>query len=64
MGPTIASEVARERAGATVFVDAGPFSYSRLTGLSRYTAQLTLALAAQVPIRFFSDGHEIHPPPA
>ena len=46
----------------TVFVDAGPFSYSRLTGLSRYTAQLTLALAARVPIRFFCEGREIHPP--
>ena len=62
MGGTIASEVPRERAGATVFVDAGPFSYSRLTGLSRYTAQLTLAMGAQVPIRFFCDGHELHPP--
>jgi glycosyltransferase involved in cell wall biosynthesis len=43
----------------SVFVDAGPFSYSRLTGLSRYTARLTLALAAQVPIRFFSEGQEL-----
>ena len=42
-----------------VFVDAGPFSYSRLTGLSRYTARLTLALAARVPIRFFCEGVEL-----
>ncbi len=48
--------------GATVFVDAGPFSYSRLTGLSRYTARLTLALAARVPIRFFSEGLELVTP--
>ncbi len=46
-----------------VFVDAGPFSYSRLTGLSRYTARLTLALAAHRPVRFFSEGREILPPP-
>ena len=62
MGPTIASEVPRGRPGATVFVDAGPFSYTRLTGLSRYTAQLTLALAAEAPIRFFSEESEIHAP--
>ena len=46
-----------------VYVDAGPFSYSRLTGLSRYTARLTLALAAKVPIRFFCEGHELIAPP-
>lgn len=62
MGPTIANEVPQGSPRATVFVDAGPFSYTRLTGLSRYTAQLTLALAAQAPIRFFSEGHEIHAP--
>jgi glycosyltransferase involved in cell wall biosynthesis len=44
-----------------VFVDAGPFSYTRLTGLSRYTAQLTLALARRVPIRFFCEGQELLP---
>jgi glycosyltransferase involved in cell wall biosynthesis len=43
----------------SVFVDAGPFSYSRLTGLSRYTARLTLALAARVPIRLFCEGQEL-----
>jgi hypothetical protein len=46
-----------------VFVDAGPFSYTRLTGLSRYTARLTLALASRAPIRFFSEGHELLPSP-
>ncbi len=45
-----------------VFVDAGPFSYSRLTGLSRYTARLTMALASKVPIRFFSEGEELLAP--
>ena len=49
---------------ACVFVDAGPFSYDRLTGLSRYTARLTLALAQKVPIRFFSEsqGMQLIPP--
>ena len=47
---------------ATVFVDAGPFSYARLTGLSRYTARLALALAKRVPVRYFCDGHELIPP--
>ncbi|WP_435005872.1 glycosyltransferase family 4 protein [Tundrisphaera lichenicola] len=46
----------------SVFVDAGPFSYSRLTGLSRYTARLTMALASRVPIRFFSEGEELLAP--
>ncbi len=58
----IATAVSPRRDTATVFVDAGPFSYPRLTGLSRYTAQLTLAMAAQVPIRFFCEGRELHPP--
>jgi glycosyltransferase involved in cell wall biosynthesis len=48
-----------DRDDLTVFVDAGPFSYTRLTGLSRYTARLTLALAARVPIRFFCEGQEL-----
>jgi len=51
------------RSRTPVFVDAGPFSYSRLTGLSRYTARLTLALASRVPIRFFSEGAELIAPP-
>jgi glycosyltransferase involved in cell wall biosynthesis len=51
-----------DSAGPSVFVDAGPFSYERLTGLSRYTARLTLALARKVPIRFFSEGHELIAP--
>ncbi len=62
MGPTITTENVMSLDGVTVFVDAGPFSYTRLTGLSRYTAQLTLAMAAQAPIRFFCEGQEIHPP--
>jgi glycosyltransferase involved in cell wall biosynthesis len=49
---------------ACVFVDAGPFSYDRLTGLSRYTARLTLALAQRVPVHFFSEseGMQLIPP--
>jgi len=57
MGPTLG------RDPLPVFVDAGPFSYSRLTGLSRYTARLTLALASRVPIRFFTEGTELIAPP-
>ncbi len=60
MGPTHPSGGLDDR--DEVYVDAGPFSYSRLTGLSRYTAQLTLALAARVPIRFFSEGDELIAP--
>ena len=45
-----------------VFVDAGPFSYNRLTGLSRYTARLALAMASMAPVRFFSEGNELVAP--
>ena len=62
MDSSNANEGWQENPGVTVFVDAGPFSYSRLTGLSRYTAQLTLAMANLAPIRFFSEGVEIHAP--
>jgi glycosyltransferase involved in cell wall biosynthesis len=64
MTPTLPAGYAGGREDACVFVDAGPFSYDRLTGLSRYTARLTLALAQRVPIRFFSEsqGMEIHAP--
>jgi glycosyltransferase involved in cell wall biosynthesis len=55
MAPTFPAGHPGDREGACVFVDAGPFSYDRLTGLSRYTARLTLALAQRVPIRFFSE---------
>src|SRR5437763_11747725 len=59
MGPTGPSESRSGVGDPCVFVDAGPFSYSRLTGLSRYTARLTLALASRVPIRFFLKGEEL-----
>ncbi len=64
MGSTIACKIPGQGDAVPVFVDAGPFSYSRLTGLSRYTAQLTLALASQGPVRFFceGDGQEIIAP--
>lgn len=62
MGSTDRAGLVGDRGEAVVFVDAGPFSYSRLTGLSRYTARLTLALASRVPIRFFSEGEELLAP--
>ena len=58
---TTPNQQPQRREPVTVYVDAGPFSYDRLTGLSRYTAQLTLALGAEAPIRFFSEGIEITP---
>ena len=65
MAPTLAAGQTEVGEDACVFVDAGPFSYDRLTGLSRYTARLTLALARRVPIRFFSEseGMELLAPP-
>ena len=63
MTSTFPAEPPGGRDGPCVFVDAGPFSYDRLTGLSRYTARLTLALAAKVPIRFFCEGRELLVPP-
>ncbi len=62
MGSLNPVQADRDRDGAVVHVDAGPFSYSRLTGLSRYTAQLTLALASRAPIRFFCEGFELLAP--
>jgi len=62
MGPTNPADSDDHRDDACVFVDAGPFSYSRFTGLSRYTARLTLALAGRVPVRFFCDGQELLAP--
>ena len=59
MASTFPADPPGGRDDSCVFVDAGPFSYSRLTGLSRYTARLTLALASKAPIRFFCDGHEL-----
>ena len=59
MASTFPAEPPGGRDESCVFVDAGPFSYSRLTGLSRYTARLTLALASRVPVRFFCEGQEL-----
>ncbi len=50
--------------GPTVFVDAEPFSWRWFAGIPRYTARLTLAIAAQgVPVRFFVGDQEIEPLP-
>ena len=64
MAPTFPAGPLGEFEDACVFVDAGPFSYDRLTGLSRYTARLTLALAGMVPVHFFSEseGMQLIPP--
>jgi glycosyltransferase involved in cell wall biosynthesis len=47
--------------GPTVFVDANPLADRHLTGIGRYTARLTLALARHAPIRFHSQGEEVLP---
>ena len=36
--------------------DAQPFSYPWFAGIARYTARLSLALGARVPVRFFDGG--------
>jgi glycosyltransferase involved in cell wall biosynthesis len=45
--------------GACVYIDARPISCRRFTGIARYTARLALALAAHVPVRFFSCDEEV-----
>src|SRR3989442_1686393 len=46
-----------------VFIDANSFADRHLTGIGRYTARIALALAARGPVRFFSNGQELFPPP-
>jgi glycosyltransferase involved in cell wall biosynthesis len=46
----------------TVFVDANPLADKHLTGIGRYTARITLALAKKAIIRFISQGQEVIPP--
>jgi glycosyltransferase involved in cell wall biosynthesis len=48
--------------GRTVFVDANPLADRHLTGIGRYTARITLALAKKATIRFISQGQEIVAP--
>ena len=45
-----------------IYIDAQPFSWPWFAGIPRYTARLSLALAAHVPVRFFDEGQELLPP--
>ena len=45
-----------------IYMDAHSFSQPWFAGIPRYTVQLSLALAAHVPVRFFSEGQELLPP--
>ena len=45
-----------------IYIDAHPFSWTCFAGIPRYTARLSLALAAHVPVRFFQEGEELLPP--
>ena len=47
--------------GPCIYVDAQPFSWPCFAGIPRYTARLSLALAAHVPVRFFYEGQELLP---
>ena len=42
-----------------IYVDALPFSHPLFAGIPRFTARLSLALAARVPVRFFYEGQEL-----
>ncbi len=46
-----------------VYIDANPFADRHLTGIGRYTARIALALGRRMPLRFFSNGQELFPPP-
>jgi hypothetical protein len=50
-----------EPGGRTIFIDANPLADRHLTGIGRYTARIALALARRGPVRFFSQGQELHP---
>jgi glycosyltransferase involved in cell wall biosynthesis len=62
MNPTAPAPPRKRSSCSVVFIDANPFSCRRFTGLARYTARLALALAARVPVRFWSGSEEILPP--
>ena len=44
-----------------IYIDARCFSEPLFAGIPRYTARLSLALAAHVPVRFFDKGEELLP---
>jgi glycosyltransferase involved in cell wall biosynthesis len=45
-----------------IYIHAEPFSWTWFAGIPRYTARLSMALAAHVPVRFFDEGWELLPP--
>jgi glycosyltransferase involved in cell wall biosynthesis len=45
-----------------IYIDAWPFSCPQFAGIARYTARLSLALAAEVPVQFIREGQELVPP--
>jgi glycosyltransferase involved in cell wall biosynthesis len=49
--------------GQVVYLDANPFADRHLTGIGRYTARIALAIGRRLPLRFFSNGQELFPPP-
>ncbi|HKM52065.1 MAG TPA: glycosyltransferase [Isosphaeraceae bacterium] len=49
----------RTSPSSCIYIDAQPFSWTWFAGISRYTARLSLALAAHVPVRFFCEGQEL-----
>ena len=52
----------RTSPSSCIYIDVDPFSWPWFAGISRYTARLSLALAAHVPVRFFHGLQELLPP--
>jgi glycosyltransferase involved in cell wall biosynthesis len=52
----------RPSSPSCIYIDADPFSWTHFAGIPRYTARLTLALAARIPVRFFHQADELLPP--
>ena len=49
----------RTSPSSCIYIDAHCFSEPWFAGIPRYTARLSLALAAHVPVRFFNEGQEL-----
>ncbi len=49
--------------GPPVYFDANPLSDRHLTGIGRYAARLSLAMATRRPVRFFAGERLVSPPP-
>ena len=57
---SIAKPIAsRTSTSSCVYVDTKPFSDKWFAGIPRYTARLTMALAAHLPVRFFDEYQEV-----